>query len=714
MARRPNLSIHLPPDFDFSSPRPSLPMTPDQPQELQLAAEPPPPPRQKYTIKRRRPEMVAFEPILLSDTAPDAVIPTIEMSESLSESSSPLLQSQLPNSELLSPLPIFQRLATPKTPMPQTHSANQLDSPSHEWDLINDSRDSKQPLHRANSVCSSFSDSSVSSGGSSGFSAPNGCTSPESVATDPFVEDDMSKADKLLLSPAMRSSSPSAKRVKRHRHVRWTPEMDQHLENTYIRYLSDPRVTPFKTLPGVPPPLGVCNRVAVKARHTWSQHRAATPSSLDTIMEAEKSQREGSPDTIRPDTSSASSSAFSKQPQWPRSDGATRKRLRKIVKGKPQLSAHYQRLLRTRSPSPFTSTSSTNRSSVEPPSAPASASASASASAFSSRDLKLSLITSTAPSMQPEGPLAQLATEDTTPQPQRPAHRHSQSVSRPVDWFARIGRSQAHQKSLSLQSGLSLNTSICQTSAPLASPFDESATRNHLLQSMNATQSLGRSDFSNKNGKRPSLDSPFEMQGAPTMPRSLKRRFKSDEEKPRRPVLASVFTAPSDEGGIVRNRGFTVGAVRATDNLTRLFDPPPPLPQVTLNASPAVPQQAADQEMTEASSSSSSNVEQHFTPDASSSSLSSPSLLGPIGTRSAPRRLAEPIPRLGSPFMEMSSGAGATGQRQFNTFPRSYLPTMGNPQPFAQRIRELAGGDLVAMLDADVEDAQGRGGDDVF
>ncbi|KAH9827969.1 hypothetical protein Tdes44962_MAKER09539 [Teratosphaeria destructans] len=55
-----------------------------------------------------------------------------------------------------------------------------------------------------------------------------------------------------------------------------------------------------------------------------------------------------------------------------------------------------------------------------------------------------------------------------------------------------------------------------------------------------------------------------------------------------------------------------------------------------------------------------------------------------LGTRSAPRRLAEPIPRLGSPFTEIST-------RPFNTFPRvNYVPTAANPRPFQQRLLELA------------------------
>ena len=659
MPPRPSLSISMPPGLDIFSNQGDngpLPKIPEQQHEEQNATQPPPPPRQAMKIKRKRhvtplSESQHLGEPLFADS--DTVIPTIEMSEPVE--ASPEYEPTSASKGLLSPMPVMQRLFTPpKTPAPRVDVAPE--SPAHEWDLINDSR-TRPSFERSGSVCSSFSDSSVSSCGSSGFSAPNGsCASPESVATDPFMEEDMPKGDKYIISPdRSQSQEPTAKRIKKHRHVKWTQEMDTHLEATYMQYVKDPRVTPFKMLPGVAPPLGVCSRVAAKARRTWSTSRAGTPTPLDTIVEtaaSNSSNREGTPETIRP-----SALKDIRQPQWPRSDAATRRRLRKLVKSKPKLSAYYTRLMRMRSPSPFSSSNASARSS-EPPS-----------SAFSGRDMKLSLITSTAPSMQPEGPLAQLSSDDTALETSRP---QSQRQNRPSHWFDRIPRSKAHQKSLSLQSELSLQNQGVHP-APLDSPFDEASNRSHLLQSMANTKSLGRSEFKD-HAKKPSLDSPFEMsQGAPTAPRSLKRRFKSDEEKPRRPVLEDVF-GPSqqseDAGGIVRNRGFTVGAVRANDNLAKLFEPPPP-PMPTFakpsRAQPATPAQTsagADQEMTEAP---------RF-PD-----------LGPIGSRSAPRRLAEPVPRLGSPFME--SLQASRGQQ--NTFPRSYIPSNANPAPFHQRLREL-------------------------
>ncbi|OTA36091.1 hypothetical protein BTJ68_03535 [Hortaea werneckii EXF-2000] len=241
-------------------------------------------------------------------------------------------------------------------------------------------------------------------------------------------------------------------------------------------------------------------------------------------------------------------------------------------------------------------------------------------SAFSSGDMKMSLVTSTASSMQPDGPLAQLSSDAN---PARQPRSTSQRANRPADWFARIPRSQAHQKSLSLQSGLNLHTNTnTNTSGQLASPFDDAATKSHLLQSMGTTKSLGSQHVQTKTAR----------------------------DKPKRAGLQDVFGSSEGGVGIVRNRGFTVGAARATDNLSKMFTTPTSL----------------DHQMSEA-------------PTAPSTTG-----IGGQGFHSVPRRLAEPVPRLGSPFIEASN-------KQFNTFPRSYIPSPSNPTPFQSRLRELAG-----------------------
>ena len=188
--------------------------------------------------------------------------------------------------------------------------------------------------------------------------------------------------------------------------------------------------------------------------------------------------REGSPDTIR------TSSLQAAQQKWPK-DAPTRKRLRELCTRRPSISAHYQRMLRTRSPSPFdTSSPATATATANPPPAqPPRAS-----SAFSAQDMRVSLLTSTAPSMQPEGPLAQLHRDNADHQ-----RRQSERSARPADWFARVPRSKAHQKSASLQTITSMHddpiaSSSTTTPLPpaLASPFDVDPTcnRSQLLKSM--------------------------------------------------------------------------------------------------------------------------------------------------------------------------------------------------------------------------------------
>ena len=624
---RPTLSITLPPNWAFPPQDGTMPKTPEQQDRQQSASEPPPPPRpQAFKVKRKRATILPEFSNPLGDAG---VIPTIEMSEVPTDLSSPIFQ-RTPSAHLLSPMPntLPRALTPPMTPAPRNHTVfSQLESPAREWDLINKT---KAPFERSGSVCSSFSDSSISSCGTSDFSLPTaGNDSPVTEVSDPFLDDESTKRESLDPPPQFMDYLPKAKRVKTRRDVKWTPVMDDHLWMTFMAYLSDPTLTPFKMLPGSTPPMGVCDQVASKAKRTWHQRKATpmTAGSIDAWVDVDRAQREGSPDTIRP------SSVQTAQHKWPKV-AATRRRLRELCVRRPSISAHYQRMLRTRSPSPFETSSPVIRFS-EPPS-----------SVYSSHDLRLSLVTSTAPSMQPEGPLAQLATDEPLPLPRT---RTASRPERPSDWFARIPRSKAHQKSASLQSTLQVNSEeSSHGNMTLASPFasSEASHRTHLLHSMAATKSLGRTEF---NGK--ALESPFEF-GAPTAPRSRKRRFRSDEEKPRRPALEDVF-GPMVENDVGRSRGFSVDAARATDNLSKLFTPV---------------SSSTDYDMTEAPGPSNA-------PDEI-----------PFGCRSAPRRLAEPVPRLGSPFTE-----SLFQNRQSNTFPRrSLIPTAPDQKPFHQRLKELA------------------------
>jgi hypothetical protein len=263
--------------------------------------------------------------------------------------------------------------------------------------------------------------------------------------------------------------------------------------------------------------------------------------------------------------------------------------------------------------------------------------------------MNVSLAEATAPSMQPDGPLAQL--HKRTPQaPMAPQQR------RGSDWYARIGRSgarAAHQKSQSLQLGLGLGSSSGMQSnsfergSILASPFDDSEpSRQNFLENMNKTQSLGRA-FLNNNANRltdagPSLRSPFPLDGPMPSVKSLKRRFGVDDQSgSQQPSLEDVFTAPpASSNHPMRNRGFSLSAVNgmaqnANNSFPQLFTPV---------------SSTADHRMGEASD-----------------NLNLP-------------KLAQP-PRLGSPF------SGGVSNNRFNTFPRRFTPREAGlaEQPFEER-----------------------------
>lgn len=605
-------------------------------------------PKQTFKLRRRPRDQQTGA----MDEAP--IVPSIEMTE-VNELAHHTSTYSMSTPGYLAPRAGHLRLSSPpKTPASQVTSYNLETNDATEWSMFH-------PIHlhdiiqRPSSALSTFSDSSATSQGSSfdsksSFDAGS-CTSPESDIGDPFAFFERKSGAPGSTTPS--SGFPNAKRVKTMRHPHFTPEMDNHLWITYMTYVQDPRVTPFKMLPGTSPPLGVCHRVAREAKSTWRANRpSCAPHGIPRIsIQCPDSSDPTSPsDAMDQSTPTA---AYSHNPvalKWPRSEGATRRRLRELCKRKPSLSAHYMRLLRTRSPSPFDSSSSVSASS-SPNQAPAPAAQppTPQPSSFSSRSMNVSLAEATAPSMQPDGPLAQL--HKRTPQPPMAPQQRRGS-----DWYARIGRSgarAAHQKSQSLQLGLGLGTSSGMQSnsfergSILASPFDDSEpSRQNFLENMSKTQSLGRA-FLNNNPNRltdagPSLRSPFPLDGPMPSVKSLKRRFGVDDQSAsQQPSLEDVFTAPpASSNHSTRNRGFSLSAVsgmaqNANHGFTQLFMP------ASSNA---------DHKMGEASD-----------------SLNPP-------------KLAQP-PRLGSPF------SGGVSNNRFNTFPRRFTPREAGlaEQPFEER-----------------------------
>ncbi|KAI9718147.1 MAG: hypothetical protein M1828_006845 [Chrysothrix sp. TS-e1954] len=617
----------LPRNFALQAPHDQPPSTPGHFQSQKMSDEPPNPPRVR--IKRRRPLFAHSEVALPTLSPEDHRIPSIELSE---PSMTPLLPEADVASEagFLAPVPstnFGHHVSPPKTPLGQIFTAFDHGGTGQDWKSSSMSKIG----HSISRPSSTFSEGSVSS--SSSMSSWNtfpshgdSCTSPESDFNDPFTYPET--RTKLLPSAtlgrahAAQQSQRSQLQARVKPKVKWTKDMDDHLWLTYNTYLTDPKVTPFKTLPGTAPPLGVCCRVARKAKKTWKGTRPSPEVSADgdgsgfASLDAAVMRREASaplpesPETMHRDIMPRSLSSSSQRVSWPRSESSTRKRLRELCKRKPAISPHYQRLMHTKSPPPYQSAARQRFSSPDP--------TSDSSSIFSTRDLNVTLATSTASSMQPGGMLSQLASEST---------ENGQETPR--------SRSNAHQKSQSLQSNLGLGSESGHELRQLASPFHE---QTQLQPS------------------RPHLDSPLELHHPRPLSGSMKRRAQyqlgeemlSDDVDMRRNVLEDIFRDPDVATGKrrVRSRGFSMGAMRhpsgsgpPSRQLSELFQPPPA--------------ETSEQDMGEDSSSRMQGVSTH-----APASLAPPGLAPHVATR-----------RLRSPFVPSPSHAGFS-----NTFPRSLFP----------------------------------------
>lgn len=548
------------------------PRTPEPESQLE-DLQPPPPPRQVLKVRRRRTTLV-LNHYGMEDGMDQRPIPTIETPELLSEASTDLPSFPPPQDDaFLSPgIGYTRMLSPPKTPIAQMRTISNYDGPQH-WADIDQASHSETSSRPTSS--SGFSDSSISSCDSIGsfMSRDSSWTSPEEEMTDPF----------LYCSPAIDYNGPTSplaahqkprpgKKLKLR--VTFTEEMDYHLWMTYMRYLQDPTVTPFKALPSTTPPNGVCHRVARMARKTWKGPRPSRYSGLRA--NSQYRSRSGTPDTIKPTKSGSSTplARLSKSILRYPSEKQCRKRLRDLAKQKPTLSAHYQRLLR-RSPSPFQS-SPPEESSSRP--RPLSSPFSQGSTSFSTRDLNFSLATSTAASMQLGNPLSQLASN--TP---RPTQRTWSSA-----------RSSAHQKSQSLHIGLGLGLGN-----GLGSPFDNrsnASSNQHNARTWHAPSS---------SAQPPRLGSPFQLHAPRPMSRVFKRRaLHSFEDKTRNrgdSFVNDLFGAPAESSHRrVRSRGFSLGdMMEGSRRLPLANDPSGFNPFASLNSSMPSPAQLSPAVSTE-------------------------------------------------------------------------------------------------------------------
>jgi hypothetical protein len=562
-----NGSSTLPRGFRFHHEEGDRPITP----EALIADEPeqtsPPSPPRPVRLKVRKRNASAFqaptEHFLASVAAADVPIPTIEIPQIDSHTAQ---DSEMPDREpisvhgsgLLAPQSQDHRFfSPPKTPVP-TFAFEEGSSHRPDWSMGTSSPDDyfKRPAS-SHSNTSDFSDDSFYSGSRVSRPSDDGsCTSPESDIGDPFTFPSISKGKGKAIhrdQPAEHVTTLNRKlRSKTRKDAPWTKAMSDHLWSTYMLYVQDPTVTPFRISASAVPPQGVLHRVAREAKRSWKGPKV-TPAKL------RHSARLRSPrgDTI---DKSGSLTPTGETPrvyaQWPHSSSATRNQLRDLCKSRDNKAVQIHHHFQSRSPTPFTKSYRQIRS-EEP----------VRISAFNTKDIVLSLTTSTAESMQPDGPLAQLAADESSDTP-------TTFPFSPLEEFKPLGFGESR--------GISLEQE--PRNRRLGSPFIARTYGPSTSKTLNLYDRPSSPPTQSDNAQ-PFLRSPLKFE-----PRSLngtmKRRAQHDLEEElssngavlRPSILDEQLFGTALNQRRVRSRGFSLGDEALAGRVPSLFQRPGALP----------------------------------------------------------------------------------------------------------------------------------------
>lgn len=701
---KPQMSITLPRNFaptDLGDPK-----TPDQ---TFAEAKLPPAPHHTTLKVRRRPidlsnfaaQNSALAPTLFASDIPvpssamplqaafhlssdpidaDTPLPSVEDSSSAARPSFQHSSTDPSPSDRLR-LPTY-REQPPRTPPAQTKTNTTSDIHRSVWDM-----------KRATSVCSVRSDSSLSSAGTfttrpTSFSGS--ATSPDTDALDPFSP---AKVYIIPDTPTRRGKKLKLKSEWSKEQVQWSIEMDNHLFNVYQMYLADPAVTPFKTVPGSIPPTGVCHRVARRAKETWPRARRVSKPIVNRYKVRSVFDGRGIPLSKTPEPEDFLRTDVTKESRepWP-SESATRRRLKQLCKEKFTISAHYQRLRESRSPSPFTNqferpSSRTSRS------APRQLEDERPGAAYATRELGISLVASGA-----TAPLAQLVTGDSPEMDQSEDFFNTPLVQAPPS---------LPPQGLAIQEQDPSKLGVGGSIPRLASPFAYS-TWNGPTRATNAHRrriSQNQYDTIHATGTR--LLSPFKPE--PDVSSNVNKRRAlhnlEDELSPRGSHLGSelppnpevtqaapelVFTGAGDISQRrirLRSRGATLGAANPRDRIQGLFDPPalrtPAAPGGNgIPGVPALPATLTSLAGTTPNMPSSSTLappEQ----DPSQKRLGSPFELDP-NKRSLRQMTPRHAPSLSDPFLSHNSSSINERLAEFSSWHRMDFRQNRNPDdPFA-------------------------------
>ncbi|KAI9789027.1 MAG: hypothetical protein M1816_006382 [Peltula sp. TS41687] len=594
---RPHLSITLPRNFTFHYTDGQGPRTPERDEQQEPIQ---PPPLRPYRVRRRRPlnNLHQINGHAPSSTFPrDVPIPSVEIVEPTSAFHRPMITSEGPAEPgLLAPRQTRLRFVTPppRTMLPKTF-ADMDDSymAEHGWSRPEE-MDSIGSFSRPTSACSIFSDSSVSSSEtSSSFpSTAESCTSPEqdriNLIKGPSPRLNNTNQDRLASAYQDHQSGTSWRGKGHLQQANWTDEMDSHLWTTYLLYLQDPTMTPFRADPGRPPPLGVCHRVAREAKRTWRGSRfmltqvpevggAAGDSRAKHVLRdvhdeanavGTASLRIPSQTSVKSDTSFSSECEPPKcHVQWPRSEAATRRRLRELSREKDLNYSRLQRALQTRSPTPAGGA----RPRLASPMGGLGPQTS-----FSTRNMALTLAASTSHTMRPDGILARLAQDETEGDMDQaeddwfglPVETSQAAVPQPSS--ARMGLTGVGRGNGSTRLGSPLITRRRPESLRASSLRPGSSPRTH-FNTFSAHGTTRRSHARISSATLPH-------------PSALKRRAQYQLEHESGPggiettrnFLEELLTSPvaNARHSQIRNRGFSLNDASAATRLCDIFTPP--------------------------------------------------------------------------------------------------------------------------------------------
>jgi len=557
--QHPNGSTTLPRGFRFHYNEGECPVTPEPVNaEEQLQPSPPRPTRLK--VKRRNvTNLIApTEQFLASVAAADLPLPTIEVATHASNDCVMRNSENLTinTSGFLAPQNFARSGSPPKTPMPDFSD----DESSHrrpDW-----AQGSFSPMEEyferptsALSMSSDFSDDSFYSDSriSARPSDDGSCTSPESDITDPFQFPTYNEKS-IKAGTRSRDTVLNAKlRSKTRKDAPWTPAMSAHLWSIYLVYLQDPTVTPFRIGASSVPPEGVCHRVAREAKRSWKGPKIQRPR-----IDRSPSRDQGAESRNHTPTAEVPKTWA----QWPHSSAATRTHLRELCKDQGNTAVRYHHHLQSKSPTPF---SKPNMFQTPEPSQMVSE------NTFNTQNIAMSLVTSTAASMQPDGPLAKLASNSELIEPQ------PRELSSSRDW------------SLDFEKAKSLGS-------PFASrTYGPSSSQNlNLFNQSRPSPPRTRSDTAS--GSR--LRSPLHFEQPRSLNSTSKRRAQhalDEEMSPNGAVLRpsilneQLFGTPfRSTQRRVRSRGFSLGDDALRHRVPGIFQHSPvPLPVASENQAPS-------------------------------------------------------------------------------------------------------------------------------